>query len=78
VLLYASEFHFKGAAEPENDDNEPVLPVPKFPRSPRAQCLPENETQIEGTDVDQLPLENIFAASEINPSQCPGFAAVRE
>ena len=56
----------------------PAFPVAKFPRSPHAQGLPENETQIEGTDVDQVPLENIFAASEINPPQGLGFVAVRE
>src|SRR4051812_40914271 len=47
----------------ENDKNGPLLPGAEFPRSSRSQSLPENETQIERANVDQLPLQNIFAAT---------------
>jgi hypothetical protein len=40
--------------------------------------LPEDETQIERADVNQLPLQNIFATSQIDSSHGADFVAVRE
>ena len=46
----------KGAAEPEDDENKLSKPVSKLTRRARTQHLPENEAQIERTDVNQLAL----------------------
>jgi hypothetical protein len=40
------------AAAPEDDENELDVPVAKLPRRAGAQSLPEDETQIERTDVN--------------------------
>jgi hypothetical protein len=53
-----------------------VLPVAEFPRGPRTQSLPENETQIERPNVNQLALQNIFAASQKHSPHGAGFVAV--
>jgi hypothetical protein len=47
----------------ENDENKLSPPVSKFPRCAGTQSLPENETQVERADVNQLPFRNIFAAA---------------
>jgi hypothetical protein len=53
--------------ERQNDKTDFLLEVAEPPWRPRTQLLPENKAQIERTDVNQLPLHNIFAASQIHP-----------
>ena len=38
----------------------------------------ENQTQIERTDVNQLPFENILMTPEMSSPHRPGFVTVRK
>jgi len=69
---------FPGGAEPANNENKLAEPVAQLPRRAGGQHLPANETQIERSDVNQLPLQNIFAASKIDSSHTASFVAMRE
>jgi hypothetical protein len=64
-----------GGSEPKTNENNPTA---KLPRRAGAQSLPEDQTEVERADVNQLPLQDIFAAPQIDSPHGSGFVAVRE
>ncbi|MHB1954419.1 MAG: hypothetical protein ACYDC6_16205 [Acidobacteriaceae bacterium] len=62
--------------KPNTEQKQPGAAVSQLSRRARSQQLAENQTQVEGANIDQLPLENIFLSAQRAASHATSFIAV--
>lgn len=52
--------------------------VPPLPRGSRTQQLAQDQAQVEGADMNQLPLQNVLLSAQVRAPHAAGVVAVRE
>jgi hypothetical protein len=62
----------------EKTQNEACGSVVQFPWRSSAHQLAQDQAQVEGSDVDQLPLQYVLAPAQVTAPQTAGLVAVGE
>ena len=70
--------HPAGFNEPLQHKNEYGEAVSQLPRSACADQRTKNQAEIECSDVNQLPLEDVLVASQMSSPHSPGIVTMRE
>jgi hypothetical protein len=74
--MEAADRSWKADFEAQNEKSSSLPPVVQFSRRASAQRHPENEAQIERTHMNQLPLQDVIAAPQIDSSHSAGIVTV--
>ena len=64
--------------QPRNKKNKQASAVSPLPRRARAHLLAQDEAQVEGSHVDQLPLQNVLVSAQVGAPHATRVVAMRK
>jgi hypothetical protein len=79
IWLRQSRFRILAAWEQQIKERSQLSEaVSPLPRRTRTQPLAQDQTQVEGSHVDQLPLQNVLVSAQVRAPHAAGIVAMGE
>ena len=72
MAIYAAQ------EQQRNKKNKQASAVSPLPRRARSHQLAQDEAQVEGSDVDKLPLQNVSVSAQVGAPHATRVVAMRK